>query len=492
MYKSLKKDSSRSSRAPLHNPLTRDMTVKAGATAGGHHSTAAARQKPATRHERRLTLCARDLAAHIAAGEGIEDIETFFASDLESWLRMNTAQASRYAGSFIDSYIDAHTGNASLGHTVRLYVHIFAGWGVIVPADIRGKLQLLESSERLHRKDRLREQHEAQIKALGGKWEAMVHYMSTTDPGTFRDDLRAGSEAGDAGGVAKSTLKEMVILANKGDDELRTAMVRTRAFVSLLRATGMRPGSAVLLERENFSCTVDGGVLVRRTECKTGSGARVERYVCIVPGADQRLDPLLHIAEHLHGMRCDDRFIFASGFELRKHDNKSIVSFELMVQRRYTAILNAVAMAVGLPNGLGVKQLHAFRIMCTNALFRKGAFAGEVDTHIGRGTSSLDNDIASPMRRALNARTPYLLAGRATRGTPAHPLWALHTQRGCAVDANDWFDDAMSVVRAAGIVCDSNSEVVRDCVDDGKVVASKRKREAQSEGARARKLARRI
>lgn len=478
----------------------------AAAAIEAHHLQTAKRFEPETRHERRLLLCVRDLAVHVAQGEGVADADAFFKEDFQGWVREHVTQAQHYAATFISAYLDAHRDNKSLGHTVGLYLRIWKDWGVEVPANVRAQLQLLESSawkpNKLRRENQMREVKEVQFEALDAKWEALVKYLSETEPAAFRAQLRSAARA--EAPVAASSQSEMLTVANKNDTELREVLVRTRAFVSLLRATGMRGGTAVLLERENFQCTDDGAILVRRMERKSGSVAKVERpvYVCVVPGTDPALDPLIHLAEYLRVARDDPtarRWMFAAGFAPRGADDKSMVSFCTMVQRRYIAVLHAVAMGVGLRDGLGVKKLHAFRVMCTNLLDAKGATAAEREAHIGWRTTTQTKYYSSLKHRALNARTAYLLAGRASRDSPPHAFWALLAKRGVPTDAPGWFDEVHALARAVGLLGgnatdaalrDEMLQIQQSAEDKDPDVLKRRIREMQAEMAELRKRAR--
>ncbi len=65
---------------------------------------------------------------------------------------------------------------------------------------------------------------------------------------------------------------ELAYLSRKPAVELEQALLRTRAFVSLLRCTGMRSITAVTLRMDQLTEAGDGGaLLLKRMERKCGS-----------------------------------------------------------------------------------------------------------------------------------------------------------------------------------------------------------------------------
>ncbi len=79
-------------------------------------------------------------------------------------------------------------------------------------------------------------------------------------------------------------------------------------------------------------------------------------YVYVVPHADPKLCPIVHIASAL-GQHTDPTYeLFAEGFTHKPGQN--YVSFATMVQRRYIAILQCAAVAIGMPALFAEKNLH--------------------------------------------------------------------------------------------------------------------------------------
>ena len=91
--------------------------------------------------------------------------------------------------------------------------------------------------------------------------------MGTTTGEQFAIDCRA---------VQQPTLSiacELAYLSRKPVGELKQTLLRTRAFVSLLRCTGMRSITAVTLRLDQFTeAGIEiGALLLKRMERKCGS-----------------------------------------------------------------------------------------------------------------------------------------------------------------------------------------------------------------------------
>jgi len=226
-------------------------------------------------------------------------------------------------------------------------------------------------------------------------------------------------------------------------------LLRTRAFVSLLRCTGMRSITAVTLRLDQFSEAGDGGaLLLKRMERKCGSARNVAKpvYVCVVPHADPKLCPIVHIAAAV-GQRTDPTYeLVAEGFAHKP--GQDYVSFATMVQRRYIAILQCAAVAIGVPALFAEKKLHAFRVQSTNVLGSTGASEAERECHIGWQSTVQSRHYTSMKHTALNARTPHLLAGRSGRDDPPHPMWQCFAQ----APGEGYWQRVRSLAAAAGYV----------------------------------------
>jgi hypothetical protein len=138
-----------------------------------------------------------------------------------------------------------------------------------------------------------------QFDLLETHWSALVEYLVSTSGEQFAEDCRAAQPS-----QPTSIACELAYLSRKPVAELEQALLRTRAFVSLLRCTGMRSITAVTLRLDQFAeaGSESGALLLKRHERKCGSARNVEKpvYVCVVPHADPKLCPIVHIAAALN------------------------------------------------------------------------------------------------------------------------------------------------------------------------------------------------
>jgi hypothetical protein len=81
---------------------------------------------------------------------------------------------------------------------------------------------------------------------------------------------------------------------------------------------------------------------------------------CASCHADPKLCPIVHLSAAV-GERTNPTYEpFAEGFTHKP--GQDYVSFATMVQRRYIAILQGAAVAIGVPMLFAEKKLHAFRV----------------------------------------------------------------------------------------------------------------------------------
>ena len=217
----------------------------------------------------------------------------------------------------------------------------------------------------------------------------MIKYLATTSGTDFRDLLKqitSGSE--DHETLSSSAFKEIALLSRKPDDEIRSILLCTRAFVSISRATGMRSINALSLQLSTSFIPTEEGILINRIERKCGSIRNIEKdVICHVDHhIDPTLDPIIHLAEFLHNGENHPRASeFPFRFSFRNPTTSNSKSFNILITRRFIAVLHAVAIAVGLTDigGSDDKKLHCLRVMCENSLIGSGATALERQLHIG-------------------------------------------------------------------------------------------------------------
>jgi hypothetical protein len=113
-----------------------------------------------------------------------------------------------------------------------------------------------------------------------------------------------------------------------------------------------------------------GALLLKRMERKCGSARNADKpvYVCVVPHANAKLCPIVHIAAALG--QVDPAYeLFAEGFTHKP--GQDYVSFATRVQRRYIAVLQSAAVAIGVPALFADKKLHAFRLFLLTVEFTR-------------------------------------------------------------------------------------------------------------------------
>ena len=425
------------------------MTAAAVGAAAAAAATAVATAATAspTRYERTLRNCARALSDFAGCTEpgAFWDEERF-----REWVREHRAEATKQAGRFVARLLRDKAANQSVGYTARLHVAAWKAYGISVEQSVLDDLSRLTREKwrpaTLSRLSALGARKSDQFDLLEQNWEKLVEYLGSTSGEQFAENCRAALPA-----QPTSIACELAYLSRKPVGELEQALRRTRALVSLLRCTGMRSITAVTLRLDQFTeaGSESGVLLLKRHERKCGSARNVEKpvYVCVVPHADPKLCPILHIAAALGNREIDPTYeLFAEGFT--KKPGQDYVSFATMVQRRYIAILQCAAVAIGVPALFAEKKLHAFRVQCTNVLGSTGASEAEREAHIGWQSTVQSRHYSSLKHTAMNARTPHLLAARSGRDDPPHPMWQCLAQ---APGAGPW-QRVRCLAAAAGYV----------------------------------------
>ena len=385
-----------------------------------------------TKHEKRLLRRVRDLSNFIAVQRGVVDAALFWKG-FRQWILKNKEAANSYANAFMSQYLLSKGDQASAGQTIRLYVSIWRTWGINVSTTVTKQIKTLDREKwaplKTARLNKLQQAKTEQFEELEPKWRQMVAFMGSVAPNDFRAHLkRVINHRGDHVGVAASSFNEMTVLANKTDSALGKILASTLAFASTLRYTGMRSISALELTLDAAFAVQDDGhsVLLTRTERKVGSLRNVEKqvFVRIAPHKDPRLCTLVHIAHFVSAavVPSDSQtFLFCHGFTKKRDQDR--VNFCKLPQRRYIAVLQVVAIACGMANGLGQKRLHVFRIMCENVLGSLGATTKDRQDYIGWARDTQSRNYSSHKHRALHSAAPYLMAGRQGKADPPHPMW---------------------------------------------------------------------
>ena len=299
-----------------------------------------------TRYERTLQNCARSLSDFIALQ--LDEPSDEFWSTFRSWVMSNRQAATKYAGAFVGKYMVEKADNKTLDQSLGLYIASWKTFGVEVAQEVKDEINALTRDklrpEKLTRLNALGARKSDQFDLLEQNWEKLIEYLGCTSGEQFAEDTRAAQHS-----QPTSIASEMAHLSRKPVAELEQALLRTRAFISLLRCTGMRSITAVTLRLDQFTETEGGALVLKRTERKCGSTRNVEKpiFVCVVPHVDPELCPLIHLAAAV-GERTEPTYEpFSDGFT--KKPGQDYVSFATMVQRRYIAIMQCAAVAIGVP-----------------------------------------------------------------------------------------------------------------------------------------------
>ena len=252
-----------------------------------------------TRYERTLANCARSLSDFIALQR--EEQPDDFWPTFRSWVRANRQAATKHAGAFVGKYMAEKAGNKTLDHSLGLHIASWKTFGVEVAQEVKDEINALTRDklrpEKLTRLNALGARKSDQFDRLEQNWAKLIEYLGYTSGKQFALDCRAAQPS-----QPTSIASEMAHLSRKPVAELEQALLRTRAFISLLRCTGMRSITAVTLRLDQFAETEGSALLLKRMERKCGSTRNVEKpiFVCVVPHADPKLCPIVHIAAALN------------------------------------------------------------------------------------------------------------------------------------------------------------------------------------------------
>jgi hypothetical protein len=330
---------------------------------------------------------------------------------------------------FLSGYLEKHRERKSCSHTVRLFIQAWKSWGVEVSARIVAQVAQFEKEDwrpaQLTRRNEQQTNKLRQFESLDKLWPTMVDYMLNVGGEDFRTQLQSvSSNRGIHKGIASSSSNEMDVVARKSNAELSGILTCTLGYASMLRTSGMRGLTGINAKLADFSVLEDGSVLLERWEKKLGSTRNVSKpvYVRIAPGTEPSHDPLVHIARHAVHVSSGTQ-VFGYGFD--RKDNQDDEAYAKCPQRRFIAVLHAVAIACGSTNGLGERRLHAFRVMSENRMGALGISTQERSDFVGWASTTQATSYSLIKSRALNSKVPYVLAGRDSRDDPPHPMWKL-------------------------------------------------------------------
>jgi hypothetical protein len=156
-------------------------------------------------------------------------------------------------------------------------VAAWKSYGISVEQSVLDDLSLLTREKwrpaTLSRLSALGARKSDQFDMLEAHWSSLVDFLGSTSGEQFAEDCRAAQPS-----QPTSIACELAYLSHKPVAELQQALLRTRAFVSLLRCTGMRSITAVTLRLDQFTevGSESGALLLKRME--RASAARRETW----------------------------------------------------------------------------------------------------------------------------------------------------------------------------------------------------------------------
>mmetsp|Transcript_2897 Transcript_2897/g.6148 ORF Transcript_2897/g.6148 Transcript_2897/m.6148 type:complete len:423 (-) Transcript_2897:874-2142(-) len=236
----------------------------------------------------------------------------------------------------------------------------------------------------------------------------------------FRNDIQMVGSSEHK--ISKSNQVELARLLNKPNNYLRRFLLAVRAFLSLLRSTGMRCIEAWALKRSDFEELENGEVLLKRSSSKCGSKRNISKriYCKIVPNSDKKLCTLIHLAEYVRHVPDENSYLFLHGFI---QYNPHTTSYRAVAFTKYVSVFEMICNKVGI--NLGNRKVHLIRTLTTNILGEQGVASSEIQKFIGWSTSIMDIHYCNDKAIAINSGVcPYVLAGRKDDGIPPHAIWS--------------------------------------------------------------------
>ena len=179
-----------------------------------------------SKHEKRLLRCVKDLSNFVSMRVGEADKDVFW-SNFRAWTGENKEAATLHAGAYVASYLDAKSGNVSVGHSLRLHLLIWKDWSIEVSPTVREQINRLDREQwrpaKIQRLNALSNRKSTQFEVIDKNWERMVLYMASTTPNDFAAHLRSIDKPGN---IPASIFSEIIVLSNKSNEELGRVLLR--------------------------------------------------------------------------------------------------------------------------------------------------------------------------------------------------------------------------------------------------------------------------
>lgn len=407
-----------------------------------------------TPYERKLIAVIRQLH-ELGVKSGVLECvwEDFYA-----WSRQHVAEATALASAFIVDFMNAKADQPSVAQQVDICVIAFKQWRIGVDEETRREIKsrrnLIWSQKNQQRHAVLSRKKIDQVQALESELNNVVRFCLTTTASNFKSNLVQidNSARGKYASLSEATRKEVHTLSRKPSSELALVLSAALAYMSMMVATGMRPTNGCAITRNDLVWYNDPPrILIERTEAKTGSKRHATKQVfcCLVPNKQIELCALTHFSRYMAMVASEptcQEYIFGYGFVLRP--NQSQTSYLTMINRRMTAVLEALFIIQNLV-GLGdAKKIHIFRSITNKRLASAGCTSRDIEAHVGWTGTVMLNHYSDPKERALNAEMPYKLAGRFSKDDSEHAAWRFI---GEINEELPWWRRVAVIASAAGI-----------------------------------------
>mmetsp|Transcript_2885 Transcript_2885/g.6104 ORF Transcript_2885/g.6104 Transcript_2885/m.6104 type:complete len:590 (-) Transcript_2885:874-2643(-) len=372
-------------------------------------------------YERKLLACLRQFGS-VLLGVTPEDLELEM---LVNHILVNSEDATQRANEFVIDYVEKNEEKVSLYQQITLFKVAFRHVGIELTQDVLNAINQLESlvwqPKRIVRTHVLTKEKNANYEGLNSRWPLLIKHLTACldDMALFRNDIQMVGTG--EHNISKSNKVELARLLNKTNNYLRRFLLAVRAFLSLLRSTGMRCIEAWTLKRSDFEELENGEVLLKRSSSKCGSKRNISKriYCKIVPNSDKKLCTLIHLAEYVRHVPDENSYLFLHGFI---QYNPHTTSYRAVAFTKYVSVFEMICNKVGI--NLGNRKVHLIRTLTTNILGEQGVASSEIQKFIGWSTSIMDVHYCNDKAISINSKLcPYILASRKHDGTPPHAIW---------------------------------------------------------------------
>mmetsp|Transcript_3295 Transcript_3295/g.6142 ORF Transcript_3295/g.6142 Transcript_3295/m.6142 type:complete len:599 (-) Transcript_3295:959-2755(-) len=372
-------------------------------------------------YERKIIACLKHFGSELLNVK-VEDVELEM---LVNHIVVNGESVNERANEFIIDYVEKHEEKISLRQQIALFKAAFRQIGIELGQHVLNAINQLESlvwqPKRIVRTHVLTKEKNANYEGLNSRWPLLIKHLTAyiDNMVLFRNDIQLLGTG--EHNISKSNKVELARSLNKPNNYLRRFLLAVRAFLSLLRSTGMRCIEAWTLKRSDFEELACGEVLLTRSSSKCGSKRNISKriYCKIVPHANRELCTLIHLAEYVRHVPDENAYLFLHSFV---QYNPHTTSYRAVAFIKYVSVFEMLCIKVGIT--LGSRKVHLIRTLTTNILGEQGVASSEIQKFIGWSTSIMDIHYCNDKAIAINSGVcPYVLAGRKNDSIPPNNIW---------------------------------------------------------------------